>query len=171
MKLSFAIGVWNPCSPFPIKCASLDTKASCHIIGKPKRTCHAFAQGKYITGCVKAAVKPVFVNEMQKRRNLLLNHDTRPNSEPSCFLRVNNRRPHTLQGKMFGKTYPSAIKSKSANPCTITVRKLFSITLGSTVNAGGKLWSPFGNTLMSAHSAHCVSIGAWIASLTSRRLK
>ena len=112
-----------------------------------------------------------FKNEMQKRRNLLLNHDTRPNSKRPCFSRINNQGRGTRQGKTIGKTYPSAIKMKSANPCTITVRTFFSITLGSTVKAGGKLWSPFGNTLTLEHSVHRVSIGAWIASLTSRRLK
>ena len=79
--------------------------------------------------------------------------------------------PHYNDRVDLGMAYPSAINMKSANPCTITVRTFFSITFGRTVNAGGKLWSPFGNTLTLEHSVQFVSRGAWIASLTSRRLK
>lgn len=65
------------------------------------------------------------------------------------------------------ETHPSAIKIKSARPWTITLRLLFSMAFGSTVNAGGKLASPRGNTLTSEHSAHSTSVGACSAFLTS----
>ena len=75
---------------------------------------------------------------------------------------------------MFWRTIrvPSAMRMKSARPCTTTARSLFSITLGSTVYAGGSDVSPpRTNTFVFAHSLHSTSTGAWIASLTSFRLK
>ena len=69
------------------------------------------------------------------------------------------------------RTHPSAIKMKSASPCTITARSLLSITLGSTERAGGRLLSPLGNTLILEHSVQSTSRGAWMAALTSSRLK
>jgi hypothetical protein len=60
---------------------------------------------------------------------------------------------------------------KSARPCTITERLLFSITFGSTVNAGGGLASPFGKTSISVHNVQLTLVGAWIAFLTSSRSK
>ena len=72
---------------------------------------------------------------------------------------------------LTNRTHPSAIKMKSASPCTITARSLLSITLGSTERAGGRLLSPLGNTLISEHSVQSTSRGAWMAALTSSRLK
>ena len=66
---------------------------------------------------------------------------------------------------------PLAIKWKSARPCTITERLLFSITFGSTVYAGSGLGSPLGKTLVSVHSTQSTLAGAWIAALTSARSK
>ena len=66
---------------------------------------------------------------------------------------------------------PSAIRRKSARPCAITERLLFSMTFGSTVNAGGRLASPYGKTSIFAHNVQSTSTGAWIAALTSARLK
>ena len=39
---------------------------------------------------------------------------------------------------------PSAMRIKSARPCTTTARLLFSIAFGRTVNAGGSELSPWG---------------------------
>ena len=63
-------------------------------------------------------------------------------------------------------TDPSAIRTKSANPWTMTLRSLFSIAFGSTVNTGGKLLSPSGNTFL-LHSFQVILRGAWMACLTS----
>lgn len=71
---------------------------------------------------------------------------------------------HSISGNPV--TYPSAMRMKSANPWTITVRLLFSITLGRTLRAEGKLPSPRGKTSESEHSVQ-VTLGAWIACLTS----
>lgn len=67
---------------------------------------------------------------------------------------------------------PSAMSAKSARPCTMTVRALFSITFGSTVNAGGSDASPCGNTsvALAVHADQGTS-GALIAFLTSVRSK
>jgi hypothetical protein len=56
-------------------------------------------------------------------------------------------------------THPSDMRMKSAVPCTITVRWLFSITFGRTVKTGWRLLSPFGNTLDVVHSSQ-VTLGA-----------
>ena len=63
-------------------------------------------------------------------------------------------------------TDPSAIRTKSANPCTMTLRSLFSIAFGNTVKTGGKLLSPLGNTFV-LHSSQVTLRGAWMACLTS----
>ena len=53
----------------------------------------------------------------------------------------------------------------------ITDLLLFSITPGRTVKTGGKLASPFGNTLIFEHSTQVTLTGACIASFTSLRSK
>lgn len=53
----------------------------------------------------------------------------------------------------------------------MTVLELAPMTLGSTVNAGGKLLSPPTNTFTLEHSVQATSGGAWIAILTSGRSK
>lgn len=79
--------------------------------------------------------------------------------------------PNKKKTETTKRPYPSAINMKSANPCTMTVRAFFSIMFGRTVNTGGRLLSPFGNTFTFEHSVHSTSTGAWIASLTFLRLK
>ena len=69
------------------------------------------------------------------------------------------------------KAYPSAMRMKSANPCAMTVRSLFSMTLGRTVKDVGRLASPFGNTFTDEHSVQVTLVGAWMAALTSARSK
>lgn len=68
---------------------------------------------------------------------------------------------------------PSAMRSKSASPCAITTRALFSITPGRTVNAGGRDESPCGKTssCLITHAFQFLPTGAWIAAWTSVRLK
>ena len=59
----------------------------------------------------------------------------------------------------FWKTMrvPSAMYGKSRRPRAITERFLFWMTFGNTVNAEGRLVSPFGKTSILAHSVHSTS--------------
>jgi hypothetical protein len=154
MKLSFEIGVWNPCRPFP--CRELARVAS-----STRRTYRSY----YViraNGVVRAPTHDL-INTLH---DLLLDDDPRPGTP------LHQHNSTTSKGTTITEpTHPSAINMKSANPCTITLRTLFSITFGKTVNAGGKLLSPSGNTFTFEHSAHSVSMGAWMASLTSFRSK
>lgn len=63
------------------------------------------------------------------------------------------------------------MRIKSASPCTITLRSLFSMMFGSTVRPEGRLASPRGKTSTSLHSDHVTFVGAWMALFTSARSK
>jgi hypothetical protein len=70
---------------------------------------------------------------------------------------------------------PPERRIKSASPCMITVRLLFSITPGRTVSELGRLASfpsgPAANTSKLEHSVQVTLVGAWIAFFTSVRSK
>lgn len=96
----------------------------------------------------------------------------------SCSLLENDPRAKNVSQNILpnrkrnDRTDPSAIRMKSASPCTITVLMFFSMTLGNTVNAGGKLASSsWGKTSSLLHAVQFTSRGAWMAFLTSVRSK
>ena len=70
-------------------------------------------------------------------------------------------------------THPSEGSSKSARPVTITTGTPRFITRGRTSHETGvpRLLSPLTKTLLLLHSVHDTLPGAWIAALTSERLK
>jgi hypothetical protein len=161
---------WKPCAPPPFEHKKKGyQKRVKGGLGTMVRTSHA------IVG--QAQFKQRQEKRGTRQRHSLLDRNPRSIEQD----RMNMSMPMVLEEVGVGGkrgyrparpfTHPSEGSTKSARPVTITTGTPRFNTRGRTSHDGGGLASTPSTKTVGPHSLHCTFSGAWIAALTSWRLK